>query len=273
MNYQIRDSLYLPEGSSLSMLSFKTKRESSSTKLKPRAVSREPSGELKGTLSPPRSSGYGVTRQKSDVEKRRNGKQPTCQVHGDSPQLSRQKSDSGRASVKTPDYSNVRGSGYGGTRTKREQLSGSLKGDEHRRSTPRLSVEGKDVADGKTRLKREKSGDLLGKASPSSTSLKKSTSREEVKAQETPGPSTKPRTGSASKKARTPSVEEGGTKGSDVAGATAPSGAVTTKKAETPKSAGSQKSKQEGRRSTEASKSTKTTRKSAPPASKSSTKK
>jgi len=238
MNYQLRDTLYLPEGASQSMQPFKIKREGSSQKLKPRAVSREPSG---GNLSPPKPSGHGFMRQKSDIEKRRSVKQATSTLPGDSPHLSRQKSDSGRSAVKTPDYSGVKGSGYGasGTKPKREPSPGSLKGDEHRRSLTRLSSDSKDPTDVKMKLKREKSGDVLGRTSSSSSS----------------------------QKARTPSVEDVGAKAIDVPGA---------KKPEVPKGSppGSLKAKRDSKKGAEATKSTTTTtRKGSKPATKSSTKK
>ena len=245
MNYQLRDTLYLPEGASQSMQSFKVKREGSSSKLKPRLVSRESSGEARSSLSPAKPSGQGVTRQKSDVERRRSGKQPTGAVHGESPQLSRQKSDSGRTNGKSYDYSNVKGSGYGAvaTKAKRESSSGSLIGDEHKRPSTRLSTDGKDPADVKAKVKREKSGDLPGKAAVSTPSLRKSTSKEDVKK----GVLSKP-IGSA-QKVRTPSVEEEGAKPVDAPGA---------KKSEATKSSpeGSQKSKRESRKSAGSVKST-----------------
>lgn len=235
------------------MQSFRVRREGSSSKIKPREVSREPSGEMRTSLSTPKSSGYGVTRQKSDMEKRRSTKQTTSQIHVDSPQISRQKSDSGRVNLKTPDYSNVRGSGYGvsATKARKELSSGSLKGEEHRRSTTRLSVESKD-----SKIRREKSGDLLG-TTPTS-SLRKSISREEVRTHGAATQGGKPRTSSGSKKASTSTEEDG-----------------AASSASTPKSTTSatSKGKLESRRSVEASKSTKTTRKSTTPTSKQSTKK
>lgn len=248
MNYQLRETLYLPEGASQSMQSFKVKREGSSTKLKSRVVSREPAGEVRSSLSPTKPSGQSVARQKSDVERRRSGKQLTSAVHGDSPQLSRQKSDSGRTNGKSYDYSNVKGSGYGAvaTKSKRESSTGSLKGDEHKRSSTRLSTDGKDPADVKTKVKREKSGDLLGRAAPLSLALKKSTSKEDVKS------GALSRTTSGAQKVRTPSVEEEGAKSIDAPG---------VKKSEVTRSSstGSQKIKRESRKSTESGKSTTTT--------------
>ena len=235
MNYQLRDTLYLPEGASQAMHSFKIKREGSSQKLKPRAVSREPSGEIKGNLSPPKPSGHGFMRQKSDTEKRRSVKQATSTLPGDSPHLSRQKSDSGRLTVKTPDYSGVKGSGYGagGTKPKREPSSGSLKGEEHRRSLTRLSSDTKEQTDVKTKLKREKSGDVLGRTSSSSSSHK----------------------------VRTPSVEEDGAKKPE-----APKGSP-------PGSLKAKRDSKKGAEATKSTTTTTATRKGSKPTTKSSTKK
>ena len=281
MNYQLRDTLYLPEGVSQTMQSFKVKRDGSTTKLKSRPANREPVGEVKSTPPPAKSSSHhSVVRQKSDLEKRRSGKQLADSSHGDSPVLSRQKSDTSRAIVKTPDYSNVKGSGYGVTATKpkREPSSGSLKGDEPKRSSSRLSTSGKDQTDVKTKLKREKSGDILGKATSLSPSQRKPTSKEDIKSGSTP--STLKRTGSGSKKVRTPSAEEDGAKGID---------AQAAKKSDVAKGSppSSLKLKRESRRSTETMKTTtmttattpattttaSTSRKSTTPSTKSSTKK
>ena len=248
MNFQLRDNLYLPEGASQSMQAFKVKREGSSTKMTPRGVSREASGDLRSSLSPKTSLN---ARQKSDLERRRSGKQAASQGGDQKPET-----EAGKSATRTS-YSNVKGSGYG-IKSTRESSSGSLKGSEIRRSTSRQSLDVKDAADGRTKMKREKSGDILGK----SPATRRSTSREEsAKAKEASTQSAKPRLSTGASRARTPSDDK-----------TPLSPTRDETKGKTP-SAKRDTLKALTRKSTDAQKSPTTTRKSMTPTSKSSSKK
>eukprot|EP00794_Sanderia_malayensis_P004728 gene4728-5351_t len=164
-NYQLREQLYLPEGSSQGMQSFKTRREKSSTRIRPEAGEkdkssdsirsagkREPSGELHKSKANVTSFGYG--RQKSDSS----AKSPV--------------------SHKAFDYSSVKSSGYGtpSSRTKRVGSSDSIK-----REASRDSIDGRGSSE---KLGRQKSGDVLQRATPP-PGPRRSTSREDVEAKVT----------------------------------------------------------------------------------------
>ena len=139
-NYELRERLLTPGGGAMQAFKFKrpgVSRESSSTGLRPRIPSREPSGEIRRSGIP--------RRQKSDLER----DQKRIPTYGGQ------------------DYSRVRGSGYGLTSAaKRRQAS---QGDDtkprFRRSGSGLSTGSRDSVDGDDtpKITRERSGDVFSR--------------------------------------------------------------------------------------------------------------
>ena len=184
------------------------KREGSHSKLRPQPTAREPSGELRttGQRTKLASPSHGVTRQKSDIERRRPAAKDEGCSHGHSHGMVRQKSDGdSRRSVnyRTPDLAHIRSSGYGtpvatgspvAMRKKRETSSGSLKGELYQRTTSRDSTDSTEDE----KLYRQKSGDLLAKSTAPGSGMRRSVSKDDVKG----------RKSSDESKARTSSREE-----------------------------------------------------------------
>ena len=139
-NYELRESLMTPGSST--MQAFKVKRptvsrESSSTSLRPRLSSREPSGEIRRSGIP--------RRQKSDLER----EQKKIPTYG------------------SRDYSHVRSSGYGASPVgvRRQGAQGVDSKPRFRRSGSGLSTGSRDSVDGEDTPKatRERSGDVFSR--------------------------------------------------------------------------------------------------------------
>ncbi len=199
------------------------KREKSASKLRADVpvVLREPSGELHKSKLNVASSGYGITRQKSDTIRPRTAKHDSPTHEHD---FTRQTSDIGTSSsthLKGLDFSNVKSSGYGSASpaTKRRGPSdGSRRSTEGFGSTEQLSrqksgdlLSRQKSGDLLSRqksgdlLSRQKSGDLLGRPS----SMRKSVSREDVKPRSSPREDRKSHSSSKEKlQSRTSSEEE-----------------------------------------------------------------
>lgn len=139
-NYELREKMLVPGGTSMQAFKFKrpgVSRESSSTGLRPRLPSREPSGEMRRSGIP--------RRQKSDLE-REQKKIPTYATH---------------------DYSRVKSSGYGASPVaKKRQTAHADDGRTRlRRSGSGLSTESRESVDGDEtpKITRERSGDVFSR--------------------------------------------------------------------------------------------------------------
>ena len=140
-NYELRESLMTPGGATMQAFKIKrpiVSRESSSTSLRPRLPSREPSGEMRRSGIP--------RRQKSDLE-RDQKKIPTYGAR---------------------DYSHVRSSGYGSSPAgaRRHASQGSEMKPRLRRTGSGLSTGSRDSVDGADdtpKVTRERSGDVFSR--------------------------------------------------------------------------------------------------------------
>lgn len=140
-NYELRESLMTPGRGTMQAFKIKrpnVSRESSSTSLRPRLPSREPSGEMRRSGIP--------RRQKSDLER----EQKKIPAYG------------------ARDYSHIRGSGYGASPAgvRRYGAQGSEMKPRLKRSGSGLSTgsrDSADAADDTPKATRERSGDVFSR--------------------------------------------------------------------------------------------------------------